>query len=205
MWMRFSAKEPFALKIYVGGVNAISGVPINETPEAMQQRLKLADKIKQDYVVLPEQPWLDGIASEDGRIRQFVAMPKGSGYSVEAQVTGEEKIGGIQFEITPVKRNCPATINVSLSGGNYRSHYGASNTEKLLNLHEKGLGDTSTIMDLKRVIEKEFGIDISNQALRLRQPSFTGVFSDIQNDGLAFSQFWISEVCLLSLDISKLI
>lgn len=193
MWIRFSAKEPFALKIYVGGVNAISGVPINETPEAMLQRLKLSDKVKQDYVVLPEQPWLDGIASEDGRIRQFVAMPKGSGYSVEAQVTGEEKIGGLQFEITPVKRKCPVTLKVSLSGARHQQN--SSSKEKVINLHENGLGDSSTIMDLKRVIEKEFGVQTSNQALRLQQPSFTSATSDIHNDNSTFSQVWISEVC----------
>jgi hypothetical protein len=28
-------------------------------------------------------------------------MPVGSGYSVEAQVTGSENVGGLQFEITP--------------------------------------------------------------------------------------------------------
>jgi hypothetical protein len=196
MWIRFSAKEPFALKIYVGGVNAISGVPINETPEAMLQRLKLSDKIKQDYVILPEQPWLDGIASEDGRIRQFVAMPKGSGYSVEAQVTGEEKIGGLQFEITPVKRKCPATLKISLSGGRYQQD--SSNKEKILNLHERGLGDSSTIMDLKRVIEKEFDVQTSHQALRLQQPGFTSASSDIHNEQSTFSQVWISEVSPLS-------
>lgn len=35
-------------------------------------------------MVSPEQPWLDGIADGDGTVRQFVAMPLGSGYSVEA-------------------------------------------------------------------------------------------------------------------------
>ena len=34
-------------------------------------------------------------------MRQFVAMTKGSGYSVEAQVTGDEVTSGLQFEITP--------------------------------------------------------------------------------------------------------
>lgn len=35
------------------------------------------------------------------RIRQFVAMPLGSGYSVEAQVTGQDQAGGLQFHVTP--------------------------------------------------------------------------------------------------------
>lgn len=29
------------------------------------------------------------------------SMPIGHGYSVEAQLTGEEVVGGLQFEITP--------------------------------------------------------------------------------------------------------
>src|SRR5258706_9652176 len=112
MWMKFSAQRPFAMKIYVGGVNAISGVPMSETPEAALKCLQSSSKVKQDYVVLPDQPWLDGIAAEDGQIRQFVAMPKGSGYSVEAQVTGEEKIDGIQFEIIPPKLGCHDVLKI---------------------------------------------------------------------------------------------
>lgn len=32
---------------------------------------------------------------------QFVAVPVGSGYSVEAQITGADNIAGLQFEIVP--------------------------------------------------------------------------------------------------------
>src|SRR5215470_3778380 len=51
----------------------------------------------QDYVVVPDQPWLDGINAGDGYVRQFVAMPLGLGYTVEGQVTGAEEFGGIQL------------------------------------------------------------------------------------------------------------
>src|SRR6185503_6508738 len=51
----------------------------------------------QDYVVAPPQPWLDGINAGNGFIRQFVAMPLGSGITVEGQVTGEETHGGLQL------------------------------------------------------------------------------------------------------------
>lgn len=57
----------------------------------------------QDYVVVPGQEWLDGIASSNGTVRQFVAMPFGSGHSVEAQVNGRDAAGGLQFEIVPYK------------------------------------------------------------------------------------------------------
>ena len=51
----------------------------------------------QDYLVCPHQPWLDGINSGDGVVRQFVAMPLGSGYTVEGQLTGQERVGGLQL------------------------------------------------------------------------------------------------------------
>ncbi len=90
MWLCFSG-SPHALKVGVGKVCAISGE---------RWREGLGSK-PQNYVVPPNQPWLDGIASGKGTIRQFVAMPLGAGYTVEAQVTGEEKEGGIQLQAFP--------------------------------------------------------------------------------------------------------
>jgi hypothetical protein len=49
------------------------------------------------------QRWLDGVASADGKVMQFVAVPTGDEYSVEAQITGSEVVGGIQITITPIK------------------------------------------------------------------------------------------------------
>ncbi|MTE12823.1 hypothetical protein [Nocardia aurantiaca] len=88
MWLSFSAKEPAALQIGVGKVCAVSGKPWSD---------RLA-RDPQNYVVLPKQPWLDGINSGKGTIRQFVAVPLGSGATVEGQVTGEETHGGIQLQ-----------------------------------------------------------------------------------------------------------
>jgi hypothetical protein len=202
MWIKFSAKEPFALKIYVGGVNAISGVPIKESPETALKRLQLSDKVKQDYVVLPDQPWLDGIASDDGRIRQFVAMPKGSGYSVEAQVTGEEKIDGMQFELTPVKRGCPESLNMKVFSST--QHGFTPSEEKLLNLQEKRLSDMSTMLDLKKAIEAEFGVAIMYQDLRLIIPNHSFSSPNFNDDQLKFAELWLPEVCSLFCAISFL-
>ena len=103
MWIRFDSRHRFAIKVHLGGVNAISGEPMDENTATKLRRLNSManNKSIQDYVVTPDQLWLDGIASEDGCVRQFVAMPLGSGYSVEAQVTGKDVVGGLQFEITP--------------------------------------------------------------------------------------------------------
>ncbi len=103
MWISFASKAPLAIQIFVGGVNAISGEPIGDNEAIMMRRLNLMEKKKfiQDYIVTPKQLWLDGIATDNGRVRQFVAMPLGSGYSVEAQITGQDLVGGIQFHVTP--------------------------------------------------------------------------------------------------------
>lgn len=109
MWLSFtvsnsrggSCDAPFAVKVYAGGVNAVSGKPSStkQVPSANGD----SDAVVQDYVVPPKQQWLDGIARKDGFVSQFVATPSNSGYSVEEQLTGADKISGIQFEITPRK------------------------------------------------------------------------------------------------------
>ena len=103
MWISLKSKVPFAVQIFVGGVNAVSGDPTGDNEAIMMRRLSLVEKKKsvQDYVVTPEQLWLDGIATGNERVRQFVAMPLGSGYSVETQITGQDLNGGLQFHVTP--------------------------------------------------------------------------------------------------------
>ena len=89
LWMSFGGADwrPNAVKIGIGKINAISGKPWNEKLE----------RRKEDYLVVPDQPWLDGINAGKGIVRQFVAMPLGMGYTVEGQLTGEEEFGGIQI------------------------------------------------------------------------------------------------------------
>lgn len=91
MWIDFNGAwwKPNAVKVGVGMVNAVSGGEWN---------LALDDD-PQDYVVPPDQPWLDGIKSGEGTIRQFVAVPLGTGYSVEAQVTGKETDGAMRIAV----------------------------------------------------------------------------------------------------------
>lgn len=91
MWISFEGAcwRPNAVKIGVGSVNAVSGQPWD-----LQLRT-----VPQDYVVIPDQPWLDGINAGEGFIRQFVAMPLGSGHTVEGQVAGKEEVGGLQIAV----------------------------------------------------------------------------------------------------------
>jgi hypothetical protein len=91
VWLSFAAApwKPNAVKVAVGGINAISGAPDSAVLCATPQ----------DYIVCPYQPWLDGINTGNGSVRQFVAMPLGLGYTVEASLTGQERYGGIQLRV----------------------------------------------------------------------------------------------------------
>lgn len=102
MWLNFSATHvddrdteyPFAVKIATGKIDAVSGKTL----------AKGLNRKPQDYLVIPEQPWLDGYCVEKGVIRQFVAMPMGAGYTAEEQVSGKAEHGGLQVMAFPMKR-----------------------------------------------------------------------------------------------------
>ena len=51
----------------------------------------------QDYVVVPDQPWIDGYNVGKDIVKQFVAAPLGQGYTVEEQLKSEAEVGGIQI------------------------------------------------------------------------------------------------------------
>ncbi|KAF7559260.1 hypothetical protein G7046_g4892 [Stylonectria norvegica] len=94
MFVSFRAtNDSFAVRPFVGGVNAVSGL-LWSTPPSQKSA-------KQDYVSVPPQRFLDGIAVGQDTVKQFIAMPLGSGYSVEKQITGTEDVGGMQLEIVP--------------------------------------------------------------------------------------------------------
>lgn len=91
MFLEFSGHKwhPATAKIAVGNINAVTGEELTDAIRAH----------KQDYIVIPDQKWLDGINSLNGRVRQFIAMPLGKGYTVEEQVTDEARVGGIQIGV----------------------------------------------------------------------------------------------------------
>jgi hypothetical protein len=91
LWIGFNgaAWKPNAVVVAVGGINALSGEPL-EAP---------LREDPQNYLVAPPQPWLDGINCESGRVRQFVAAPLGTGRTIESVVSGKESHGGIQISV----------------------------------------------------------------------------------------------------------
>ncbi len=95
LWLNFNTPwwRGTAVKVGTGAVNAISGRPFDE-------KLRVRP---QDYVVAPDQPWLDGINAGAGFIRQFVATPLGTGTTVESQV-GDGEEGGLRVTVIEPKR-----------------------------------------------------------------------------------------------------
>ena len=93
LWVNLNGRYPFAVKVATGKINALTG-------ESWADGLH---RDPQDYMVTPDQPWLDGYCVEKGTIRQFVAMPLGGGYTVEEQITGEAEHGGLQIVVYPMK------------------------------------------------------------------------------------------------------
>ena len=96
MWLDFNCDTdyPFAIKVATGKICAVTG-------DTWAEQL---NRDPQDYLVVPEQPWLDGYCVAKGLIRQFVAMPLGEGYTVEEQLTGAAEHGGLQIIAFPMKR-----------------------------------------------------------------------------------------------------
>ena len=104
LWLNFRLKyrdknrdidltSPVALKVAAGKICAVSG-------KTWKQGLSSKS---QNYVVIPDQPWLDGFKDKLGSVRQFVAAHLGDGLTVEEKVTGKAEVGGIQIEAYPLK------------------------------------------------------------------------------------------------------
>jgi hypothetical protein len=148
LWLGFDAApwKPSAVKVAVGRINAVSG-------EAYDDHLQAAP---QDYVVCPPQLWLDGINAGHGVIRQFVAMPLGLGYTVEASLTGTEQFGGIQLVVfDPLAGRFPdepppARVTVSPSHGILPS--------RMASVQTMGLGAGGTMR--QKIYPDPYGIKV---------------------------------------------
>lgn len=94
MWIHFKGTYPCAIKVGAGKVNVLTGTPWHPALGVEEQ----------DYVVVPNQPWMDGFHMDEGRVRQFVAMPLGKGATAEELLTGVAEHGGLQVAVYPMKQ-----------------------------------------------------------------------------------------------------
>lgn len=147
LYIRFDNEawwHPYAVKVSVGGVNAISG-------EAHTTALS---STSQDYLVCPPQLWLDGINTGDGTIRQFVAMPLGLGYTVEASLTGSEKIGGIQIIVFAPKPGSFPDVPPEREAITRPTAFGR---QRGMETDEMGLGAGGVLK--QKIIEDHYGLE----------------------------------------------
>ena len=108
LWLNFESINetgeedyPIAIKIGTGKVCAVSG----------DNWVSTLNRNPQDYIVVPEQPWIDGYNVGKGVVKQFVAAPLGEGYTVEEQLKSEANTGGIQIQVFPMKREFYDRLN----------------------------------------------------------------------------------------------
>jgi hypothetical protein len=90
LWLGFDGRSwhPNVLTIAAGGINVITGQPATETLSSDPQ----------DYLVVPDQPWLDGFHLEAGVVRQFVAAPLGWSATVAEQLGAEDECA-LEFRV----------------------------------------------------------------------------------------------------------
>lgn len=169
LWIDFTGSDGFeqtAVKVGIGKVNAVTGDPWDDRlPSGSAERT-------QDYLVVPKQPWLDGINVGNGRIRQFVAVPLGSDYTVEGQVTGEEVWGGIQFLMVPGKpRPRPEAPPRGTMMKRIERARPAADGEPMVRVHAQALQESPSAMGLgaggtmdQKVYPDPFGIRHWDQA-----------------------------------------
>jgi hypothetical protein len=87
LWLGFDGQpwHPTAVVVTAGRVNVITGEPWKSPLSGDPQ----------NYVVVPDQPWLDGIRTHAGLVRQFVAVPLGEGFTLDEQLQRRSAVHGI--------------------------------------------------------------------------------------------------------------
>ena len=161
MWISFHAGYPMAVKVAAGKINALTGG---------RWRNELARR-PQDYLVVPDQPWLDGFCVRKGIVRQFVAMPLGEGYSAEEQLTGAAEHGGLQIIVYPMKASIHKKMRESMPAA-----YDGSVVYSPSNYASMGLAPGGLMR--QEIFEDDYGFDAWDTSVSSR--CFVHVLNSIQ-------------------------
>ena len=159
LWVDFQSRRgpgyPMAIKVAAGKVNAVTGEPFRTELTAGTQ----------DYLVVPEQPWLDGFCIRKGVVRQFVAMPLGEGYTAEEQLTGAAEHGGLQIVAYPMKADRYEKLLVKRR----RALEGVADMAMSCGVAApQGLGLAPGGLMRQEIFEDSYGIDAWDQQVRSR-------------------------------------
>jgi len=150
MWISFQTVTPVAVMIGAGSVNALDGKPFGEKLE------------KDNYLVTPPQPWLDGWKTEDGSVYQFIATEAGENKTIGEQLA-KTKDHAIVFSVYEPKN--PEKFKNQFVGRNVLAFGGgleccslvqcASGCASLTN--EMGLGKGGKI--IQKIYDDPYGIE----------------------------------------------
>jgi len=154
LWLSFDGRSkrsidlPIAIKVATGKINAVSGLNwedgLNSEP--------------QNYLVVPDQPWLDGFNVGKGTVRQFVAAPLGEGLTVEEQINAASDVGGIQLEFIPMKKEYFEKLKLeSQIEGFHEFHDMRMMACSKMSIDEMGIGAGGSMR--QEIYEDEYGIE----------------------------------------------
>lgn len=104
LWLGLSTADdvPRAVQVGVGGVDAVAGLPWRLRPGGLGP-----GGVEQNYLLVPDQPWLDGILVGPGTVRQFVAVERGAGRAVDEQVPDADDAPGLHLRAYALRPEVP--------------------------------------------------------------------------------------------------
>ena len=132
LWLNFDGHSnrsidlPIAIKVAIGKINAVSGLNWEDG----------LDTEPQNYLVVPDQPWLDGFNVGKGTVRQFVAAPLGEGLTVEEQINANSDVGGIQLEFIPMKKEYFEKLKLEAQTEDFHEFHDFHDVHDVHNFHD---------------------------------------------------------------------
>jgi len=167
MWMSFGGSGKAAIVVGCGAINAISGETFD--PAALRRGGGLEARGDtpgvQGFCSRPRQPWLDGIKSGAGTIRQFVATHMGSGGSIEHQLTGADAVSGLQLFVCPRLRTDDVQYRVPARSAQPAEPAGSANVAEVAS-RAAALQDEARLHQTPEQLGLEVGAQLELEGLR---------------------------------------